>query len=52
MSGRRARWLQPERLEERMMLAGNVNPWHNMADPLDVNDDTSLTPPGCFDSRQ
>ena len=38
------RWLQPERLEERMMLAGNVNPWHNIADPLDVNDDTSLTP--------
>ena len=33
-----------ERLEERQMLAGNANPWHNIANPLDVNNDTTVAP--------
>ncbi len=26
------------------MLAGNANPWHNVANPLDVNNDTTVGP--------
>lgn len=33
-----------ERLEERQMLAGNANPWHNIANPLDVNNDKAVGP--------
>ena len=38
------RWACLERLEERQMLAGNANPWHNVANPLDVNNDTTVGP--------
>ena len=42
----RRRFSQLERLEDRTLLSGSPvdNPWHNPANPTDVNDDTNLSP--------